>query len=97
MELNSEDDYQVIKKQSKQLSSGEEPLSPTTEKPFKTCQVPCTCVNLPDRCNRLQIVPCEPTLPFCFIASSPANMRKESLDYLIRQLEETEKPISDTE
>ena len=51
MELTSEDDYEVIKKKDKEVSSDEEPLSPMPEKLFKKYKAPSTNVNLTNRYN----------------------------------------------
>ena len=93
MEVISEDDYEIIKKEDKKVSSDEEPLSPILEELFKKYKAPSTNVHLTDRYYDLQIVLSQTPLQFCFTASSPVTIRNESLDYLIRLLEGTEKPI----
>ena len=93
MELTSEDDYEVINKEDKEMSSDEEPLSPILEVLFEKYKALSTNVNLTDGYNNLRIVPSQTSLPFCFTTSSPISMRNELLDYLIRLLERTEKPI----
>ena len=49
MEQNREDDYQVIKKADKEVSSNEECLSPIPEEIFDKYKVPSTKVNQTDR------------------------------------------------
>ena len=93
MEVASEDDYEVIKEENNEVSSDEEPLSPIPEQLFENYKTPSTNVNLTDWYNKVQIVPSQTLLPFCFTTSSPVTMRTESLDHLIRLLERTEKPI----
>ena len=93
MQLTSEDDYEIIKKEDKELSSDQEPLSPILEELFEKYKAPSTNVNLTDAYNNLRIVPSQNLLPFRFTTSSPVTMRHESLDHLIRRLEQTEKPI----
>ena len=93
MEVTSEDDYQVIKKEDKKMSSDEEPLSPIPEKLFEKYKAPSTNVNLTDGNNNLHIVLSQTPLPFRFTTSSPVRMKNVSLDHLIRLLEGNEKPI----
>ena len=93
MELNSEDDYEVIKKEGKEVSPDEEPLSPILEELFGKYKAPSTNVNLTGGYNNLRIVPSQTPLQFRVTTSSPVTMRNESLDHLIRLLEWTEKPI----
>ena len=93
MELNTEDDYEVIKKEDKDVSSDEEPLSPIPEELFVKYKAPSNNVNLTDWYRNLRIVPSQTPLPFSFTTSSPVTMRNESLDHHLRLLEEAEKPI----
>ena len=93
MQLTSEDDYEVIKTEDKEVSSDEEPLSPIPEELFVKYQAPSTNINLTDGYNNLRIVPSQTQLPFRFTTSSPVPMRNESLDYVIRLWEGTEKPV----
>ena len=56
MEVNSEYDYKVIKKEDKEVSSDEEPLSPIREKIFKKYKASSTDVNLTDWYKNLRII-----------------------------------------
>ena len=93
MEFTSEDDYKVIKKKDKQVSSDEEPLSAITEELFENYIAPPTHVNLIDGYNNLRIVLSQNPLLCRFTTSSPITMRNVSLDHLIRLLQGTEKPV----
>ena len=92
-ELNSEDDYKVIKKEDKEVSSHEKPLSPIPEERFKKYKAPSTHVNPTDAYNNLRNVPSQTFLPFRFSTRSPITMRNELLDHIFSLLEGTEKPI----
>ena len=48
VEITSEDDYKVIKKENKEVSSDEQPLSPTLEELFEKYKAPSTNVYLTD-------------------------------------------------
>ena len=93
MQLASEDDSEVIKKEHKEVSYDKEPLSSIPGELFEKYKATSTNVNLTDRCNKVQIVPSQNPLPFRFTPSSPVTMRHELLDHLIRLLEGTENPI----
>ena len=84
MERNSKDNYEVIKKEDKQMSLDEEALSPVAKELFEKYKAPSTNVNVTDAYNNLRIVPSQIPLPFHFTTSSPVTMRNESLDHLIR-------------
>ena len=75
MVVSREDNYKVIKKEDKEVSSDEEPLSPTPEELFEKYKAPSTNVNLTDGYHNLGIVPSQTPLPFCFTTSSPVTMR----------------------
>ena len=75
------------------MSSDEEPLSPMLEELFENYKPSSINVNMTDGYNNLWIVLSQKTLPFHFSTSSSIMMSNESLDYLNRLLEGTEKPI----
>ena len=75
------------------MSSVEEPLSLMPEDLLEKYQGTSTNVNLTDGYNNLQIVTSQTPLPFRFTTSSHDTMRNECLDYLMRLLKGTEKPI----
>ena len=93
MEVKSEDNYEVIKKENKEVSSDEEPLSPSAGEIFEKYKAPSTNVNLTDGYNNLQIVPSQNPLLFHFTTSSSVTMRNKSLDHLVKLLERTKKTI----
>ena len=93
VELTSEDDSEVIEKKYKAVSSDEEPLSPIPEELVIKYKAPSTNAKLTDAYHNLHVVLYQTPLPFRFTTSSSIAMRNESLDYLVRLLEETEKPI----
>ena len=93
VELTSKDNYEVIKKENKEVSTNKEPQSTILEKPFQKYKASSTNSNLTDGYYSLWIVLYQTTLVFCFTTSSTVTIRYELLDYLIRQLEGTEKPI----
>ena len=93
MEVTSEDDNKVIKKEDKDVSSDEDLLCLILEKLFERYKALSTNVNLTNGYNQLPIGPSHTPLPFRFTTSSPVTMRNESLDYLIELLEGTENPI----
>ena len=93
MDISSEDDYKVIKKEDKQVSSDEEPLCPILEELFEKYNAASTNVNLIDGYNNWQIVPSQNPIPFHFTTSSPVTIRNESLDHCMRLLEGNVIPI----
>ena len=93
MEPNSEDNYVVIKKNDKEVTSDEVSLSLILEDIFEKYKALSANINLTDRYNYLKIVLSQTPLRFRFTTSGSVTMRNESLDYLIRLLEGTEKPI----
>ena len=75
------------------MSSDEEPLSPILEELFEKYKAPSTNVNFTNTYYKLRVVQSQVPFPFHFTTSSPVTIRNESLQYLIRILEESEKPI----
>ena len=93
MELNTKYHYEVIKKDDKEVSSDEEPLSPIPEELFEKYNASSTNVNLTDGYNNLRIVQSQTPLAFRFTTSSPVTIRNESLDHCMRLLEGNVIPI----
>ena len=61
MELSGEDDYEVIKKEEKEVCADEEPLSAILEELFRKHQASSTNVNLMDGYHNRQVVPSKNT------------------------------------
>ena len=57
IELTSKDDYKVIKKEDKEVSLAEEPLSPIAKELFKKYKAPFTNINLKDGYHNLWVLP----------------------------------------
>ena len=93
MEFTSEDDYKVIKKENKKMSSDEQSLSSMPEELFENYKAPSANVNLTDRYNNLWIELFQIPLPFRFTARNAVTIRNVLLDLLMRLLQGIEKPI----
>ena len=93
MELTSEADYELIRKEVKELSAKEEPLSSILEELLEKYKASSTNINIIDAYYILQVVLSQTRLPFCHTMSSPVAMGNDILDDLIKILEGTEKPI----
>ena len=80
IKFSRENDYEVINKESKEVSSDEEPLSSILEKLFEKYKDNSTNINPRGGYHTLQVVPSQTLLPFHFTTSSPLTMRNKLLD-----------------
>ena len=84
MQLTTEVDYKVIKKEDKEVSSDDKPMSLIPEELFERYKVPSININLTDMYNNVQIVPAQTPFQFHCTTSSSVTMRNGSLDHFIR-------------
>ena len=75
--LTSEDNYKVIKKEDKKVSSDEEPLASIVEELFGKYKAPSTNIYVTGRYNNLWIVPSGYILLFRFTTSGPVTIRNK--------------------